>query len=138
MANFNSRQYEWADITLIVGGRDIVTARGVKYSIKIESEPVYGKGREPLSIQRGNASYEGEFTMLQSDFDALEDAGGGNILSLSVDCEVSFGNPASGDVMRTHRIVGARFTEAALDIKQGDKFADITVPWIASRIEKNV
>ncbi len=135
---FDSRQYEFADITLIIGGRDIKTLRGVKWSRKIEREPVYGKGREPLSIQSGNASYEGEFMMLQSDFDAIEKAAGDDILSLSVDFEVTFGNPLNGDALKTHRGLGIRFTEDTLDIKQGDKFAEITVPWLARRIQKNV
>lgn len=135
---FNSREYEWADVTLIIGGRDIVTIRGVKWTRSIEREPVYGKGRDPIAIQSGNNAYEGEFIMLQSDFDGLEAAANGDILSLSVDCLVSFGNPLDGDALRTHRILGARFTEDTLDIKQGDKFAEITVPWMATRIHKNV
>lgn len=135
---FNSREYEWADVTLIVGGRDLMTIRGVKWSRKIEREAVYGKGREPIAIQSGNSSYEGEFTMLQSDFDGLEAAANDDILSLSVDCLVSFGNPADGDALKTHRIIGVRFTEDALDMKQGDKFAEITVPWLATKIHKNV
>lgn len=135
---FDSRQYEWADVTVIIGGRDIITIRGVKWTRKIEREAAYGKGRDPLSIQSGNNSYEGEFMMLQSDFDAIEEAADNDILSLSVDCEVNFGNPSNGDSMRTHRVIGVRFLEDAMDIKQGDKFAEITVPWIALRINKNV
>ena len=135
---FNSREYEWADVTLIIGGRDIRTIRGVKWSRKIEREAVYGKGREPIAIQSGNNAYEGEFAMLQSDFDAIEAASGDDILSASVDFEVTFGNPSNGDALKTHRGLGVRFTEDTLDMKQGDKFAEITVPWLATRIQKNV
>lgn len=138
MAGFNSREYEWADVTVIIGGVDVITIRAVKWTRKTEREPVYGKGRDPLAIQTGNNTYEGEFSMLQSDFDAIEAAAGDDILSLNVDCQVSFGNPANGDAMKAHRVLGARFTEDSLDIKQGDKFAEITVPWIARKIQKNV
>ena len=61
---FNSREYEWADVTLLLGGKDITGVRGVKYTIKQEKETVYGKGNEPIAIQKGNKSYEGEITML--------------------------------------------------------------------------
>lgn len=135
---FNSREYEWADVTLIIGGRDIRTIRGVKWTRKIEREAVYGKGREPIAIQSGNSAYEGEFAMLQSDFDAIEAASRDDILSLSVDFEVTFGNPLNGDALRTHRGLGVRFTEDTLDIKQGDKFAEIIMPWLATKIQKNV
>jgi hypothetical protein len=135
---FNSREYEWADLTLVVGGRDITGVRGVKYSEKIEREAIYGKGRKPQSIQSGNISYEGEFMMLQSDYDALEISAGGSILSTSVDALVSFGNPTDGDFMKTDLLEGIRFTEGAKEYKQGDKFCEITIPFICLDIRKNV
>ncbi|MBP4140020.1 hypothetical protein [Flavobacterium geliluteum] len=135
---FNSREFEWADLTLIVGGRDVTGVRGVKYSEKIEREPIYAKGRKPKTIQSGNIAYEGEFMMLQSEYDALEISGGGTILSLSVDALVSFGNPLEGNYMKTDALDGIRFLEGVKEYKQGDKFADITVPFICLDIRKNV
>lgn len=138
MSGFDSRQYEWADVSVSIGGRDIVTIRAVKWSRTTELEEVYGKGRDPQGIQRGNNKNEGEFAMLQSDFDAIEAAAGGDILNAIVDCQVSFGNPSNGDKITTHRVLGARFPEDVLELKQGDKFAEIKVPWKARRIQKNV
>jgi hypothetical protein len=135
---FNSREYEWADITVIVGGRDITGIRGIKYSEKIEREAIYGKGKYPQSIQSGNITSEGEFTMLQSDYNAMEIAAGGSILSTSVDALVSFGNPLEGNFMKTDAIDGIRFTEAPTEMKQGDKFGEVTVPFICLRIRKNI
>lgn len=135
---FNSREYEWADITIIVGGRDITGIRGVKYTRKIEREAVYAKGRRPRAIQSGNESFEGEFVMLKSSWDAVQDAAGGDAFSLSVDAEVGYGNPAEGNALRADRIEGIRFTEDTIDFKQGDKFAEITVPWIALGVNKNI
>lgn len=130
---FNTRQYEWADVTLILGGKDITGIRGVKYSEKIEREAVYGKGRNPLAIQSGNIAIEGELTMLQSEYEALVAAGNGSILSLSLDCEISYGNPPNP--ILSDRIVGLRFTEAAKELKQGDKFMEITLPFIALQVD---
>lgn len=132
---FNSREYEWADVTVIVGGVDILGIRGVKWNRKAEREPVYAKGRDPHSIQTGNNSYEGELTMLQSSFDQIEQATG-DILTANVDILVAFGNPLNGDMIRSHRVLGARFNEDALEIKQGDKFAEIKVPFMALKIQK--
>ena len=132
---FDSRQYEWADLTLILGGRDITGIRAVKYTEKIEREAVYAKGRNPYSIQSGNISYEGEITMLQSEYEALVKAGKGSVLSLSLDGLFGYGNPSSGDAIITNRASGIRFTEAAREMKQGDKFEEITLPFICLNIK---
>ncbi len=133
---FDSRQYEWADLTLILGGRDITGIRGVKYSEKIEREALYAKGRFPHSIQSGNVSYEGEITMLQSEYEALVKAGNGSILGLSLDGLFAYGNPP--DPITKDRAVGIRFTEASKEIKQGDKFMEITLPIVFLKLQNQV
>ena len=136
--SFNSREYEYADITLSVGGVDIVTLRSVKAKKKVEQEAFYGKGREPLSIQRGNSSYEGEFMCAKSDLDRLEDASNGDITTARFDILVHYGNPSAGDVMRTNKISGVAVGEIEEAMKQGDKFMEVTLPFIALGIKKNV
>lgn len=134
----DTRQYEWADVTLILGGRDIIGIRGIKYTEKIEREAIYAKGRNPHSIQSGNISYEGEITLLQSELDALIEAGGGSILSLSVDSEYNYGNPSNGDDLRTDRMEGMRFTESVKELKQGDKLMEISLPFIGLNLIQNI
>ena len=128
---FNSRQYEWGDVTVVLGGRDITGIRGIKYTEKGEKEASFAKGRHAHSIQNGNITVEGEITVLQSELIALERAGNGSILGLNVDAVVSFGNPSLGDAMTTDRIVGISFTEAPKEMKQGDKNMEISIPFIA-------
>lgn len=132
---FDSRQYEWADVTAVVGGRDITGFTAIKYTEKAEKEPLYAKGRHPHSIQTGNVSVEGEISILQSELIALEQAGGGSILGLNIDTVVSYGNPAAGDAMVTDRIIGMSFTESPKEIKQGDKNMEVTIPFIALRVK---
>lgn len=133
---FNSREYEWADVTLLLGGKDITGARGVKYTAKQEKEAVYGKGNEPIAIQKGNKSYEGEFTMLQSELETIRLNGGGTILDLQLDAVVAYGNPSNGDVMITDVIQGVQFTEEPHDLKQNNKYMEVTLPFIALRVKK--
>lgn len=132
--SFNSRQYEWADIALFLGGRDITGIRSIKYTEKVEREAIYGKGRNPHSIQTGNVSYEGEISLLQSEFEALTLAGGGSIMGLSLDAVISYGNPLNGDVVITDKVIGIRFTEASKELKQGDKFMEIKLPFICLEV----
>lgn len=130
---FNSRQYEFADLTLVLGGKDITGFRGVKYTAKQDKEPVYGKGNEPMSIQKGNKAYEGEITLLQSELETLIANSGGCILDIQLDAIVAYGNPSKGDVLLTDVLQGIQFTEEAKEIKQGDKYMEITLPFIFLR-----
>ncbi len=132
---FNSREYEWGDLTLILGGKDIIGFRGIKYAPKLEKEVLHAKGRNPHSIQSGNFTYEGEITILQSELQALIDAGNGSILGLSLDANVSYGNEPP---LRTDRVEGLQFTEEPRELKQGDKFMEITLPFIALNIKNKV
>ena len=131
---FDSREYEWADLTLILGGRDITRMRAVKYMEKIEREPLYAKGRNPVAIQSGNIEYSGEIMLLQSEYEALVKAGKGSVLSLSLDSIFNYGDPLKGNAITKDRAVGIRFLEAAKDIKQGDKFQEITLPFVCLNI----
>ena len=134
---FNSREYEWADLTFLLGGKDLTGFRGIKYSIKQEKEVVYGKGNMPIAIQKGNKSIEGEITILQSELETMRlQSGTKSILDLQLDGVVCYGNPANGDVLVTDVIQGIQFTEEPKELKQGDKFMEITLPFIDLRVSK--
>jgi len=134
---FDSRQYEWNDLTLVLGGRDLTAFRGVKYAEKQEKEPVYGKGNKPLSIQKGNISYDGEITLLQSELETLREVSKTkSVLDLQLDAVVCYGNPSSGDVMITDVLQGVQFTESPKEMKQGDKNMEVTLPFIFLRLKK--
>jgi hypothetical protein len=135
---FNSREYEWADLTLILGGRDVTGIRAVKYAEKIEREALYAKGRDAHSIQSGNSAITGEITMLQSEYEALVVSGKGSVMSLSLDAMVAYGNPLNLDAILIDRIVGLRFTEISKELKQGDKFMEITLPFVALRVQNRL
>ena len=126
----NTREYEWADISLVVAGRDIKGFRGVKYSEKQEKEAVHAKGNRPHCIQSGNIAYEGELTLTQSEYETLRLAMGGSILSGSLSMVVAYGNPSKGDVMVTDALSGCEFTEDSTEWKQGDKFQEKSLPFV--------
>ena len=131
---FDSREYEYADLTLVLGGKDITGFRGIKYTTKQEKEALYGKGNEPLKIQKGNKSHEGELTILQSEYETLvANSSDGSILSLQLDAVVAYGNPANGDVMIVDVLQGLQFTEESKEMKQGDKHMEMKLPFIFLR-----
>ena len=126
----NTREYEWSDVTVVLAGRLVTGLRGVKYSAKQEKELLHAKGNKPHSIQRGNKTYDGEITLLQSEYEALKKASGGDILDASIDIVAAYGNPSAGDVVTTDMLVGVEFTEDNTEWKQGDKFQEKTLPFI--------
>lgn len=128
---FNSKEYEWSDITLIVAGRVVTGVRAIKYTRKQEKELLYAKGNKPHSIQRGNKSNEGTLTLLQSELEALNLAAGGDVLDIQFNIVCSYGNPLKGDVIHTDLVKGVELTEIPKGMSQGDKFAEIELPWIA-------
>lgn len=126
----NTREYEWSDVTVVLAGRLVTGLRGVKYSAKQEKELLHAKGNKPHSIQRGNKTYNGEITLLQSEYEALKKASGGDILDASMDIVAAYGNPSAGDVVTTDMLIGVEFTEDNTEWKQGDKFQEKTLPFI--------
>lgn len=127
---FNSREYEWSDITVVVAGRPVTGFRAVDYSSKQEKEALYAKGNKPHGIQRGNKSYEGSITLLQSEYEALRQACGGDVLDASFDLVVAYGNASKGDAIVTDILVGVEVTEDNTEWKQGDKFQEKKLPFI--------
>lgn len=126
----DTREYEWSDVTVVLAGRLVTGLRGVKYSAKQEKELLHAKGNKPHSIQRGNKTYDGEITLLQSEYEALKQASGGDILDASMDIVAAYGNPTAGDVITTDVLIGVEFTEDNTEWKQGDKFQEKTLPFL--------
>lgn len=126
----NTREYEWADITVVMAGRIVTGLRGIKYGSKQEKELIHAKGNKPHGIQRGNKTYDGEVALLQSEYEALKKACGGDVLDASFDIVASYGNPNKGDVITTDILVGCEFTEDMTEWKQGDKFQEKSLPFI--------
>ena len=140
MPIFNSAEYAFCDISVIVLGKKIGGLRGIKYKEAMEKEAVYGAGNEPRGIQRGNKTYEGELTLLQSEVEAMTQAAGAgkSIVDMSgVDIVIVY-QPKGGGVLVTDIVKYAEFTEVEKGMNQNDKFAEISLPFIALGIEKAV
>ena len=127
---FDSREYEWADLTVVMAGRDVTGIRGVSYTASQEKEALYAKGNKPHGIQRGNKSYEGSIRILQSELEALSAAAGGDVLDVSFNIVVSYGNPSKGDIIRTDLLSGVEITSKPKSMNQNDRFMEIELPLV--------
>jgi hypothetical protein len=127
---FDSREYEWADVSVVIAGRNVTGIRSVQYKESQEKELLYAKGNRPHAMQHGNVSYEGSVGLLQSEVTAIEKAVGGSILRARMDIIVSYGNPSKGEPSKTDLLRGVEFTELSKQIKQGDKMMEIEIPFL--------
>lgn len=136
----NGREYEWADISLVVGGVPLSGFRKVSYKRAREKEPLFAKGRKAHSIQSGNETVTGSITFTQSTLEALELETGGNILEAKVDVIISYGAELNAEsvastAISTDVIKGVEFTEYEKGMSQGDKFMEIAMPFLALDIK---
>ncbi|MEG1763347.1 MAG: hypothetical protein RR256_07050, partial [Bacteroidales bacterium] len=70
--SFNSKEYTFCDMQVVLFGKPIWSLRGIEYTSKKSKEILYGAGRNPHSVQHGKREYEGTLTLLQSDLIALD------------------------------------------------------------------
>ncbi len=133
---FSTKQFAWKSIKVFLFGRLVTELRGVEYTVKHEKEAVHGAGDEPLAIQPGNKTYEGNLTILQSGLEAmiksLKALGFSDITELpGFEIHISYANP--GEIPITDTLIGCEFTEEQKGMKQGDKFSEHTLPFIFLR-----
>ncbi len=134
---FNSKEYAWANIEVALFGQKIRGCRGVKYKKTQEKEPVYGAGDKPHTIQSGNVAVEGEISILQSTLEKILEetratlGPGASLTDIPpFDIPVSY-KPKYGGKIVNDVIKFAEFTEVEKGMNQGDKFMEITLPFVA-------
>ena len=126
----NTREYEWSDVNVVVAGRVVTGLRGIKYGSKQEKELLYAKGNKPHGIQHGNKGYSGELTLLQSEYEALRTAMGGDVLDGAFNIVACDGNASKGYAIVSYMLVNVEITEDNTEWKQGDKYQEKTLPFI--------
>ena len=137
---FNSKEYSWSSIEIVMLGRPVTGIRGITYKASQEKEVIYGRGNKPRAIQHGNKSYEGTISLLQSELEALLLAAGKgkDITDIpAFDIVVAYVPETPGGII-TDIIKNVEFSEIEKALKQGDKFMEIDLPFIALGIEYSV
>ncbi len=131
---FELNEYSWRDVEIAVNGRVLIGALGIDFSDEVERELIYGKGNLPLGINDGNVKYEGEVTLHQSELEKLIQATGnkGALGLRRLTISLAYANEEGRLTTRT--LVNVAINKVGEAYKQGDKFAEITVPFIFQSI----
>ncbi len=138
---FNSREFEWADVKVVLLGAQLSGLRGLTYKKSQEKELVYAEGPDPKAIQRGNKKYEGTLMVLKSDFDDLTRAAlaaGYNDITevpgslINISCVYDRGD---GTPIQSVNLINVEFTDFEDGMKQGDKFKEISLPLLFTKLK---
>lgn len=140
MATFNSKEYAWIDVNVVLLGKPVVGLRGIEYKSKRQKEALYATGKKARGIQMGRKEYEGTVTVLQSELIAMQAAakskGYDDVTDLEFDIIVSY--VSESGVVQTDKVVNASITEAPNNMKEGDLYSEHALPFIACDVEYNV
>jgi hypothetical protein len=138
---FNSEEYGFIDIQVVMLGRPIVGLRKIRYKSMQEKSNVHGAGAKPIARGRGKIDYDGTITILFSELRALLASQGqkvdGPIKLRPFDITVVYA-PSVTSIINTDRLVFVEVTECEVDWNNGDQFAEIDLPIVIGDIQYNV
>lgn len=137
MTQFNSEQYDWSNVTVQLGDRILTGIQSVRYKESQEKGLVYGKGNKPLSIQRGNFTYEGSLKLLQNEVETLIAAAPEQKLANYRGLTVSIAYETDGGESVTDNLVGVEFLDVEKALDQGAQFMEVELPILFLDIQNN-
>lgn len=141
---YDSREYEFADIKVSMLGIELTGLRGLTYKKSQDKELVYAAGNQPKAVQRGNKKYEGTLMLLKSDADTLEAAARAkgyeditDVPGKLIDITCLYQKSDDSAQLSTDTCQNVEFTEMEDGMKQGDKFKEISLPFVFLRLKKS-
>ena len=134
---FDSKDCEWADMTVMFAGAPLTKIRGIKYKAAKEKQLLHAAGDEPISIQSGNRTYEGSIKVLKGAIDDMNRAailaGGDDILDMQFDVVITY--KAKGTrALQTDTLVSVEVKDFEKGWDQGAKNMDVTLPIVFMKL----
>jgi hypothetical protein len=138
--DFDSSEFAWKDLEVVMLGRPLVRILDVKYKTARENKVIYGRGNEPQGIQKGNKAYSGELKVGQGELEALIRKSQ-EIYPLSDPTDLPPFNITvayeKNGIMVTDVIIGVSLKEIEKGMKQGDSDMEVSLPFDALKINYN-
>ena len=137
IAFFDSKECEWADMSVVFAGATLTKIRGVKYKTAKEKHLLHAAGDEPVSIQSGNRTCEGHIKVLKGALDNMNSAaiaaGGNDILDMKFDIVITY-KPQGTRPLQTDVLEGVEVKDFEKGWEQGAKNMDVTLPIVFMRL----
>ena len=131
---FNSKEQEWADININIGGSSAKSKiEAVKYGVKSSKEHLFAGGDDPVGIQSGNREPTGSIKLLKGAVDVMNAAavaaGGRDLTDLQFDMVIIFKAVGTRPI-QTITLVGCEISEFNVDWTQGAKKSEVDLPFL--------
>lgn len=135
----NGTEYAWEDIQIHIGGNSqpLEGVTDIKYKSARNIESIYGKGSKPVAYGRGQHSFEGSITVLQSTLESLIKASP-NKDPKRVVMEITVAYAPEGGVAVTDSLKYAIIKEFEKGMAAADTHAEISLPLFIGDIEYDV
>lgn len=134
---FNSREYAFKDMGLILGGAVFAEFSEIKFKLMRTMTEVYVSGDRRYTLQKGNKSYSGEIELTQSAVERLIAtaiaAGGEDITDITVDGVVNFASKPGGKVS-AYYLDNIDFPEMEMGMAQNDPNMKIKLPILIGKV----
>lgn len=143
MGAFNSDEYAWKDLKVVVAGRPVAGLRGIKFKTERTTTDIYASGDEPHTRTKGNKKYTGEMKLLQSEVEALIEAAqqtkgkDADLTDITFDITVAFAASPTSRI-KTHQLVTCDTTDFEMSMEQNDPNMEVTLPLMIGKIKYNV
>lgn len=138
---FNSDEYAWKDLNIVVAGRPVTGFRGLKYKTARTVTDIYASGDKPHARTKGNKTYTGELILLQSEYNALEEAaqalGFEDVTDITFNITSVYGKDPRARI-KTDQLLHFDIEEIEKGMKQDDPNMEITLPFKIGQIKYNV
>jgi hypothetical protein len=107
----NGVRHSWASIEIRVAGNIVLGITEINYNDGLEPGVVRGAGARPIALTTGEASFDGDFTILLEEFNTLVSLLGPRWKTVAFDIVVSYSEEDSGLTTIVDTIQGARITK---------------------------
>ena len=138
---FNSNEYAWRDMKFVIAGRPVAGVTELRYELNRTMTDIYAAGDEPHTRTKGNKQYSGTLGVLQSEFEALQEAieaeGGEDLSDLTMDIICSYA-PAIGERIKTDRLENVDMPRFEKGMQQDDSHGPISFEIMIGKIYYNV
>lgn len=128
--------YGWNNISCVLFGSSLVGFESIEWKKEQNKEHIYGVGRDPRGIGRGNNKYTGTIEILYDELiKIIDNAPNGSIVdippfNLTVIFEATTLQPE-----RKVSLTSIEFLESPFKSSQGDTSIKIALPFIMGQVE---
>lgn len=137
----NGNEYSWEDIQVVLPGSSapVEGVTAIEYTDKKDHVNIYGRGGKPIAMGRGKHEFSGSVKILQSQFEAMQQAlpKGRSLTQLSA-FNITVSYAPEGGAVKTDLLKSYRFGELKKGMKTGDPNMEIELALVIGDIAYNV